>query len=245
MLVYMGMHTHAQDVVERYYAAFDAHRHEWQDLVTDDVVFEGPLQHARGKAEFVDLTAQFLSAHRATRTATDVPRRGMGDRQRRTHQRVSRVLRSARVRTGIRNGRLIVDQQAFEDLVGTDRGELHVHCYRMMGSVLDAEDLVQETLLRAWRARATFQGQASPRTWLYRIATNACLTALVRRPRRLLPEDVGAPSHEVAWLEPYPDRLLDAIADTSPGPETLFDQREATELAFVATLQHLPPRQRA
>ena len=66
-LVYMGMHTHAQDVVERYYAAFDAHRHEWQDLVTDDVVFEGPLQHARGKAEFVDLTAQFLSAHRATR----------------------------------------------------------------------------------------------------------------------------------------------------------------------------------
>src|SRR5438552_5365409 len=115
----------------------------------------------------------------------------------------------------------------------------------MMGSVLDAEDLVQDTLLRAWRARTTFQGQASPRTWLYRIATNACLTALVRRPRRLLPEDVGAPSDEVAWLEPYPDRLLDAIADTSPGPETLFDQREATELAFVAAIQHLPPRQRA
>ena len=115
----------------------------------------------------------------------------------------------------------------------------------MLGSVLDAEDLVQETLLRAWRGRTTFQEQASPRTWLYRIATNACLTALARRPRRLLPEDVGRPSHEVAWLEPYPDRLLDAIADTSPGPETLFDQREATELAFVAALQHLPPRQRA
>jgi RNA polymerase sigma-70 factor (ECF subfamily) len=111
---------------------------------------------------------------------------------------------------------LIVDQQAFEDLVRRHRGELHVHCYRMMGSVLDAEDLVQETLLRAWRARTTFQKQASPRTWLYRIATNACLTALARRPRRLLPEDVGAPSDEVAWLEPYPDRLLDAIADTSP-----------------------------
>src|SRR5207302_2732183 len=184
--------------------------------------------------------------HRRTqRAATDVPHRGVGDSQRRTYQRVSRVLRSARVRTSIRNGRLIADQQAFDDLVRTHRGELHVHCYRMMGSVLDAEDLVQETLLRAWRARATFQEQASPRTWLYRIATNACLTALARRPRRLLPEDVGAPAHEVAWLEPYPDRLLDAIADTSPGPETVFDQREATELAFVAALQHLPPRQRA
>src|SRR5207302_9105001 len=184
--------------------------------------------------------------HRRTqRAATDVPHRGVGDSQRRTYQRVSRVLRSARVRTSIRNGRLIADQQAFDDLVRTHRGELHVHCYRMLGSVLDAEDLVQETLLRAWRARTTFQKQASPRTWLYRIATNACLTALARRPRRLLPEDVGAPSHEVAWLEPYPDRLLDAIADTSPGPETLFDQREATELAFVAALQHLPQRERA
>ncbi len=140
---------------------------------------------------------------------------------------------------------MIVDQQAFEDLVRTHRGELHVHCYRMMGSVLDAEDLVQETLFRAWRARTTFHEQASPRTWLYRIATNACLTALVRRPRRLLPEDVGAPSDEVAWLEPYPDRLLDAVADAALGPEGLYDQREATELAFVAALQHLPPRQRA
>jgi RNA polymerase sigma-70 factor (ECF subfamily) len=140
---------------------------------------------------------------------------------------------------------LIVDQQAFEELAKAYRGELHVHCYRMLGSVLDAEDLVQETLLRAWRARATFQEQASPRTWLYRIATNACLTALARRPRRLLPEDLGAPSHEVAWLEPYPDRLLDAVADAALGPEGLYDQREATELAFIAALQHLPPRQRA
>ena len=140
---------------------------------------------------------------------------------------------------------MIVDQQAFEELVRTHRGELHVHCYRMLGSVLDAEDVVQETLLRAWRGRTTFREQASPRTWLYRIATNACLTALVRRPRRLLPEDVGAPADEVAWLEPYPDRLLDVLADTAPGPEVLYDQREATELAFVAALQHLPPRQRA
>jgi RNA polymerase sigma-70 factor (ECF subfamily) len=140
---------------------------------------------------------------------------------------------------------LIVDQQTFEDLVRTHRGELHVHCYRMLGSVLDAEDLVQETLLRAWRGRTTFHEQASMRTWLHRIATNACLTALARRPRRLLPEDVGTPSHVVAWLEPYPDRLLDLVADAAPGPEALYEQREATELAFVAALQHLPPRQRA
>jgi RNA polymerase sigma-70 factor (ECF subfamily) len=140
---------------------------------------------------------------------------------------------------------LIVDPQVFEELVRTHRGELHVHCYRMLGSVLDAEDVVQETLLRAWRGRTTFREQASPRTWLYRIATNACLTALVRRPRRLLPEDLGVPADEAAWLEPYPDRLLDVLADTAPGPEVLYDQREATELAFVAALQHLPPRQRA
>jgi RNA polymerase sigma-70 factor (ECF subfamily) len=140
---------------------------------------------------------------------------------------------------------LIVDKLAFEDLVRTHRRELHVHCYRMLGSVLDAEDLVQETLLRAWRSRATFQAQASPRTWLYRIATNACLTALAHRPRRLLPEDIGGSSPDVAWLEPYPDRLLDDLADAAPGPEAAYEQREATGLAFVAALQHLPPRQRA
>jgi RNA polymerase sigma-70 factor (ECF subfamily) len=140
---------------------------------------------------------------------------------------------------------LIVDRQTFDQLVRAHRGELHVHCYRMLGSVLDAEDLVQETLLRAWRARMTFQEQASPRTWLYRIATNACLTALSRRPRRLLPEDVGPAFGDVHWLEPFPDRLLEAVADPAPGPEAVYDQREATELAFVAALQHLPPRQRA
>ncbi|HEX8968152.1 MAG TPA: sigma-70 family RNA polymerase sigma factor, partial [Chloroflexota bacterium] len=114
----------------------------------------------------------------------------------------------------------MVDRQTFEELVRAHRGELHVHCYRMLGSVLDAEDVVQETLLRAWRARMTFREQASPRTWLYRIATNACLTALARRPPRLLPED--APSGEGAWLEPYPDRLLETVADTAPGPEALY-----------------------
>jgi RNA polymerase sigma-70 factor, ECF subfamily len=142
---------------------------------------------------------------------------------------------------------LIVDETAFEELVRMHRGELHVHCYRMLGSILDAEDLVQETFLRAWRARTTFQEMASPRTWLYRIATNTCLTALARRRSRLLPEDfqVRPVDSEVAWLEPYPDHLLDVVADSAPGPEAVYDQREATELAFVAALQHLPPRQRA
>jgi RNA polymerase sigma-70 factor, ECF subfamily len=142
---------------------------------------------------------------------------------------------------------LIVDETAFEELVRMHRGELHVHCYRMLGSILDAEDLVQETFLKAWRARTTFQQLASPRTWLYRIATNTCLTALARRRSRLLPEDfqVRPVDSEVAWLEPYPDHLLDVVADSAPGPEAVYDQREATELAFVAALQHLPPRQRA
>lgn len=142
---------------------------------------------------------------------------------------------------------MIVDETAFQELVRTHRGELHVHCYRMLGSILDAEDHVQETFLRAWRARTTFQQVASPRTWLYRIATNTCLTALARRPSRSLPEDfqVRPPNGEVAWLEPYPDHLLDLVADSAPGPEAVYDQREATELAFVAALQHLPPRQRA
>src|SRR5215813_8603133 len=116
-----------------------------------------------------------------------------------------------------------IDQHEFSALTEPYRYELQVHCYRMLGSVLDAEDLVQETLLRAWRSRATFQEQASPRTWLYRIATNACLTALAHRPRRLLPEDIGGSSHDVAWLEPYPDRLLDDLADAAPGPDALYE----------------------
>jgi RNA polymerase sigma-70 factor (ECF subfamily) len=139
------------------------------------------------------------------------------------------------------------DTQAFDELARAHRRELQVHCYRMLGSLLDAEDVVQETFLRAWRGRAGYQHAASPRTWLYRIATNACLTALARRAlaRRVLPEDVSAPTEDVAWLEPYPDSLLEGTADLEPGPEARFDQREATELAFVAAIQHLTPRQRA
>jgi RNA polymerase sigma-70 factor (ECF subfamily) len=139
----------------------------------------------------------------------------------------------------------LADPESFEALARIHRRELQLHCYRMLGSVLDAEDVVQETFLRAWRGRHRYQCDASPRTWLYRIATNTCLTALARRARRVLPEDLGPSLDEPAWLEPYPDRLLEGIADDVPGPEALLERREATQLAFVAAIQHLPSRQRA
>src|SRR5438128_958576 len=139
----------------------------------------------------------------------------------------------------------LADPDTFDELARTYRRELQVHCYRMLGSLQDAEDVVQETFLRAWRGRGRYQHEAAPRTWLYRIATNTCLTALARRARRVLPEDLSSASGEVAWLEPYPDRLLEGLADAAPGPEARFDQREATELAFVAAIQYLPARQRS
>ncbi len=130
------------------------------------------------------------------------------------------------------------------------RRALRVHCYRMTGSLDEAEDLVQETFLRAWRARDSFEGRAQLSTWLHRIATNVCLDALAHRPPRVLPPDVvravapddeprSAPplAPELPWLQPFPDRLLD--------PETLAASRQSIELAFLAALQHLPPRQRA
>ena len=145
---------------------------------------------------------------------------------------------------------------AFEDLVEPYRRELRVYCYRMLGSFADAEDLVQETFLRAWRGFDRFEGRASVRTWLYRIATNACLNALAgrRAARRVLPESEGPPSSgmpggepatEVAWLEPLPDSALEGIADTAPGPDARYEMHESVQLAFVVTIQHLPPRQRA
>src|SRR6185369_4790222 len=126
------------------------------------------------------------------------------------------------------------------------RGELHVHCYRMLGSVQDAEDAVQDTLLSAWVGLAGFEERSSIRTWLYRIATNRCLNALrtsTRRPVTPAPE----PSRmgEVLWLQPYPDLLLDGLPDRSPGPEARYESREAISLAFVTAVQLLPPNQRA
>jgi RNA polymerase sigma-70 factor (ECF subfamily) len=146
------------------------------------------------------------------------------------------------------------DHDAFEGLVGPRRAELHAHCYRMLGSVQDAEDALQEALLRAWRGLPRFQGRSSVRAWLYRIATNACLDAIGRRPARVLPLDhgpasdphdgPGRPLVESVWIEPYPDERLGArLAETAP--EARYDARESVELAFVAALQHLAPRQRA
>jgi RNA polymerase sigma-70 factor (TIGR02960 family) len=136
----------------------------------------------------------------------------------------------------------IVDEDTFASLVEPYRRELHVHCYRMMGSFEEAEDLVQETLLRAWRARDRFEGGPLFRAWLYRIATNACLDALRKRSRR--PVSVSSFA-EVPWLQPYPDRLLDEVAPTEEQPDAAVVAKETIELAFLAVIQLLPPLQRA
>jgi RNA polymerase sigma-70 factor, ECF subfamily len=145
--------------------------------------------------------------------------------------------------------------QAFERLSEPVRREIKLHCYRMLGSLHEAEDLVQETYLRAWRSFDSFEG-GSFRAWLYRIATNACLNALASRKHaeRLLPDQLasasltmppGAPATDVEWLEPYPDSNLEGIVNEAPNPEARFSSREAVQLAFVAGIQQLPPRQRA
>jgi RNA polymerase sigma-70 factor (TIGR02960 family) len=144
------------------------------------------------------------------------------------------------------------DEEAFRELTEPHRRELQVHCYRILGSLQDAEDMVQETLLAAWRGLEAFEGRASVRAWLYRIATNRCLDALRTRSRR--PREVPAMQHErppeptgrfePLWLEPYPDVLLEELPDRSPGPAARYEARESIELAFIAALQGLPPRQR-
>src|SRR4051794_6386743 len=145
-------------------------------------------------------------------------------------------------------------EDAFARLVSPYRGELHAHCYRMLGSVHDAEDALQEAMLRAWRGLKRFEGRSSLRSWLYTIATNTCLNAIARRPKRVLPVDYGPASDphvapgdpvvESVWIEPYPDEML-GLEDGLASPEARYEQREAVELAFVAALQHLPPNQRA
>lgn len=145
------------------------------------------------------------------------------------------------------------DENAFGTLVEPHRRELQLHCYRMLGSIQDSEDALQETLLAAWKAFPQFEGRSSLRTWLYRIATSRCLNMLRASVRRISTEeamqeiDLPEPSRtgEPLWLEPYPDRLLDGIPDDAPGPEARFDSREAISLAFMTAMQLLPPRQRA
>src|SRR5918998_662288 len=132
-----------------------------------------------------------------------------------------------------------LDEQAFGARVEPHRRELHVHCYRLLGSFEEAEDLVQEAFLRAWRRRETYEGRAPVGAWLYRIATNACLDALDKRPRR------PSASGEVPWLQPYPDELLEQLPDRREGPEDVALAKETVELAFIAAIQHLAPLPRA
>src|SRR5918998_704762 len=144
------------------------------------------------------------------------------------------------------------DESAFASLIEPYTRELHAHCYRMLGSVYDADDAMQDATLRAWKAIKRFEGRSSLRSWLYTIATNTCLTQIQRRPKRVLPVDYGPatdpfegpgqPITETVWIEPYPDT---EIEDGLAGPEARYEQRESVELAFIAALQHLPASQRA
>src|SRR5829696_3696121 len=144
------------------------------------------------------------------------------------------------------------DEDAYRRLVEPRRAELHAHCYRMLGSVHDAEDSLQEALLRAWRGLPRFQERSSLRAWLYKISTNTCLDEIARRPKRVLPVDFGPsadvhdspgpPLVESVWVEPYPDA---GVGEGYAAPEARYEQRESVELAFVAALQHLPANQRA
>jgi RNA polymerase sigma-70 factor (ECF subfamily) len=146
------------------------------------------------------------------------------------------------------------EQDAFARLVEPYRSELQAHCYRMLASVHDAEDALQDALLRAWRAIARFEGRSSLRSWLYTIATNTCLDEVARRPKRVLPIDYGPaadphigpgePVVESVWIEPYPDEIL-GVGDGPDSPDGSYERRESVELAFVAALQHLPATQRA
>jgi RNA polymerase sigma-70 factor, ECF subfamily len=146
------------------------------------------------------------------------------------------------------------DEANYRRLVEPYRSELHAHCYRMLGSVHEAEDALQDAMLRAWKALPRFKDRGTIRAWLYKIATNTCLDAIARRPKRVLPIDhapasdahagVGEPVVESIWIEPYPDERL-GVEDGFAAPEARYERREGMELAFIAALQHLPANQRA
>jgi RNA polymerase sigma-70 factor, ECF subfamily len=146
------------------------------------------------------------------------------------------------------------NDDAFRQLVEPHQKELHAHCYRMLGSVHDADDALQDALLRAWRGLAKFDGRSSLRSWLYRITTNTCLDLISRRPKRVLPidhgpaadpgDDLGEPLIESVWVEPYADEML-GLEDGYSSPEARYERRESVELAFIVALQHLPATQRA
>jgi RNA polymerase sigma-70 factor (ECF subfamily) len=146
------------------------------------------------------------------------------------------------------------DEDAYRRLVEPHRAELHAHCYRMLGSLHDAEDALQDAMLRAWRGLRRFEGRSSLRSWLYKVATNASLDLIARRPKRVLPIDYGPPTDphdgpgepvvESVWVEPYPDDKL-GLEDGFAAPEARYEQREGVELAFIAALQYLPANQRA
>jgi RNA polymerase sigma-70 factor, ECF subfamily len=146
------------------------------------------------------------------------------------------------------------NDDAFRRLVEPHRKELHAHCYRMLGSVHDADDALQDALLRAWRGLAKFEGRSSVRSWLYRITTNTCLDLISARPKRILPidhgpaadpgDDLGEPLIESVWVEPYADEML-GLEDGYSSPEARYERRESVELAFIVALQHLPATQRA
>ena len=145
------------------------------------------------------------------------------------------------------------DQEGlFHELIEPHRAAMHAHCYRMLGSVHDADDALQEAFVRAWRGLPRFEGRSAPRSWLYRIVTNACLDLIARRPKRVLPIDYGPPTdppetggrlHESAWIEPYPDAQY-LESESLKAPDARYEEREAIELSFVAALQYLPPKQR-
>jgi RNA polymerase sigma-70 factor (ECF subfamily) len=137
------------------------------------------------------------------------------------------------------------DEAEFGRLVGRYQRELQLHCYRMLGSFEESQDLTQETFLRAWTGRATFRGDAPIRAWLYRIATNACLDYLAKHPRPKLTAPAGAPAVAVPWLQPYPDELLEGLATTDAPPDAVVVAKETVELAFLAAIQHLRPKERA